>query len=189
MWALVKSGSVDTIIGGPVALTLNDIQYPKSIFNVWSDSELLAIGIYKIVDKDRPDHNFYDVGPSSYSYNSGTDKVNEDFTVTEKNVDKLKSDLTESTQHQGMDKLMLYDWLTSRYIFDNTKAIPSAVTTYAAAVRSHCATICTAIDDCSDLDAIKVVHAKIYAADGEYNTGWPDDKDVNKYKRNVLMGH
>ena len=35
---------------------------------------------------------------------------------------------------------------------------------------------------CSDLDAYKIVHAKIYDEDGEYYT-WPDDSSVEEYKR------
>ena len=95
----------------------------------------------------------------------------------------MKVDLTESTETQGMERIKIFDWLASRYTFDNTKAIPSAVTTYVAAVRSHAETICTAIDGCSDLDAFKVVYAKMYDDDGEYKTGWPDDSSIVHYGR------
>ena len=75
MWALVKSNSVDTVYSMAIAATIGDIKYPKTIFTLWSESQRKAIGIYDIVRKDKPDQNFYDVGTSSYSYNSGTDKV------------------------------------------------------------------------------------------------------------------
>jgi len=183
MWALVKSGSVDTVYSTPIATTIADIKYPKTIFTLWTESERKEIGIYDIVRKDRPDQAFYDRGTSSYSYNSGTDKVNEDFTITEKNLADLKSTHTESTKDTGDVKIRAYGWLVERYILDNSKTIPDAVKTYAAAVRSHCATICTAIDGCSDLDAFKVVHAKMYDDDGEYKTGWPDESSIIGYKR------
>ena len=183
MWALVKSNSVDTVYGKAIAATIGDIKYPKTIFTLWSESQRKAIGIYTIVRKDQPDPNFYDVGTPSFTYNSGTDKVSEAFDITEKNLAGLKSTHTENMKHQGDRKIRVYDWLASRYTFDNSQAIPSAVTTYVAAVRSHCATICSAIDGCSDLAAFKVVHAKIYADDGEYNTGWPDESGVKEYER------
>ena len=183
MWALVKSGSVDTVYSRAIAVTINDIKYPKTIFALWTDSEKKAIGIYDIVKKDRPDKAFYDRGTSSYSYNSGTDKVNEAFDVTEKKLTDLKINHTESTKDTGDGKIRVYGWLVERYILDNSKTIPDAVKTYAAAVRSHCATICTAIDGCSDLAAFKVVHAKMYDDDGEYNTGWPDESSIIGYKR------
>ena len=49
MWALVESGSVTQIIMRPKGLTIGDNQYPKNIFNLWSASELEAIGIYEVV--------------------------------------------------------------------------------------------------------------------------------------------
>ena len=183
MWALVKSGSVDTVYGGAIAVTIDGISHPKEMFTLWTDSEREAIDVYTIVKKDQPDHNFYDVGTPSYSYNSGTDKVNEDFTITEKDLTKLKAMHTKTVQRQGLRRITQYDWLVTRHAWDNSKAIPSAVTTYTAAVRSHSNTICTAIDGCSDLAAFKVVYAKIYADDGEYNTGWPDDSSIISYKR------
>ena len=183
MWALVKDGSVDTVYSRVIAVTIDDIQYPKTIFTLWTNSERKEIGIYDIVRKDRPDQAFYDRGTSSYSYNSGTDKVNEDFTITEKDLTKLKAMHTKTAQRQGLRRITQYDWLVTRHAWDNSKAIPSAVTTYTAAVRSHSNTICTAIDGCSDLAAFKVVYAKIYADDGEYNTGWPDDSNVKSYER------
>ena len=183
MWALVKDGKIDTIYGGPRAVTINDIQYPSNMFTLYTTDEKKSIGVYDIVRKSSPDANFYDVGTSSYTYNVGADTVTEDFDITEKNLTQLKKDHTTSAQVQGDMRIKVYDWLSSRYIFDNTKAIPSAVKTYTAAVRSHCATICSAIDGCSNLAAYKTVHAKIYDEDGEYNSGWPDDSSVKKYER------
>ena len=183
MWALVKSGSVDTVYGGPVAATIGDIKYPKTIFTLWTASERKAIGIYDIVRKNHPDHNFYDVGTPSFTYNSGTDKVSESFDITEKKLADLKTEYKAGTNNNAHGKIQGYGWLAERYTFDNTKAIPSAVTTYVAAVRSHAETICTAIDGCSDLDAFKVVYAKMYDDDGEYKTGWPDDSSIVHYGR------
>ena len=66
--------------------------FKKKLSDLFLHQKLKALGIYEVVEKDWPDHNFYDVGAPSYAYNAGTDTVNEDFTVTPKNVDKLKTD-------------------------------------------------------------------------------------------------
>ena len=50
MWALVKNNSVVEIFKQPKATTIDTIQYPKNIFTLWSDSELEAIGIYKVTE-------------------------------------------------------------------------------------------------------------------------------------------
>ena len=184
MWALVKSGSVDTVYHGVSPVTIDDISHPKEMFTLWSESQRKAIGIYDIVRKDKPDQNFYDVGTSSYSYNAGTDKLSESFDITENNLAQLKKTHTKSVKTNSCSLILPYDWLAARYTWDNTKAIPSAVKTYVAAVRSNCVTICSAIDGCSDLAAFKVVYAKIYDDDGEYNVAWPDDSDIKySYER------
>ena len=176
MWALVKSGSVDTVYGGPVGVTINDIQYPKTIFALWSKSQRKAIGIYDIVRKDKPDQNFYDVGTSSYSYNSGTDKVSESFDITEKDLAKLKTSHTQLVQLRANDDLRRFSWVVERYVCDNTKTIPSSVKTYMADVRAHCSTITTAIDNCVTFADFKTVYTNIYDSGGTYYT-WPSESD------------
>ena len=183
MWALVKDGKIDTIYRGTRAVTIDDIQYPSNMFTLYSTDEKKNIGINDIVRKTHPDANFYDVGTSSYTYNSDADTVTEDFNVTEKDLATVKSSADGAVKRTAHFKIHSLSWLVQRNIFDDTKAIPDAVKTYAAAVRSHCATICTAVDGCSDLDAYKIVHAKIYDEDGVYNTGWPDDSAIKKYER------
>ena len=183
MWALVKSGSVDTIYDRARPITIGDIKYPREIFILWTKAERKAIDVYDIVKKDQPDENFYNVSDSTFVYDADTDTVSEDFTVTEKNLAELKAEHIKSVQLASRVKIIHYDWLALRYVWDNTKAIPSAVATYTAAIRTHSSTIGTAIDGCSDLDAFKVVYAKIYDDDGEYNTGWPDDSGVKSYER------
>ena len=76
----------------------------------------------------------------------------------------------------------LFSWLIERYVYDNTKAIPSAVTTYVAAIRSHCNDICTAADNCNTLDDCKTLYGNLYNEGGKYHT-WPDDTNVQEYMR------
>ena len=183
MWALVKNGTVEKTYSRPIATTVNKVYYPKEMFTLYSTSEQKAIGIYPITLKSKPDSTLYDIGSSSYSYDAGTDTVSEDFTATEKNLSDLKATQIRNVQAQCHGRIARYDWLVTRYAWDNTKTIPSAVTTYTAAVRSHSNTISTAIDDCANFDAFKVVYAKMYESDGEYKTGWPDDSSVVSYER------
>ena len=183
MWALVKDGKIDTIYSGARAVTIDDIQYPRNMMTLYTTDEKKNIGIYDIVRKAQPDANFYNVGTSSYTYNSDADTVTEDFNVTEKNLATMKSSATNNVKHIAYTKIKHLSWLAERNVFDDTKAVPDAVKTYVAAVRSHCATICTAVDDCSNLTAYKTVHAKIFDNDGEYNTGWPDDSTIKEYER------
>lgn len=186
MWALVKDGKVDTIYGGARSVIIDDIKYPKEIFTLWTKEERKAIGVYLITIKDPSsyDSTFSDIGTPSYTYNSDTDTVNETFDVTDKNLATLKADFKLGENDQARVRIREYDWLVTRYIWDNSKTIPDAVKTYTAAVRSHVNTTCTAIDNCSDLAALKVVYAKLQS-DGEYGQAWPDESSILHYKRDI----
>ena len=46
MWARIMGSQLVEIIHKPKAMTINDVQYPKSIFgSSWTDEERKAIGI------------------------------------------------------------------------------------------------------------------------------------------------
>ena len=49
MWALVESGSITATYNQPKAIQIGDIKYPSNIFEVWSKSELEAVGLYEVV--------------------------------------------------------------------------------------------------------------------------------------------
>ena len=177
MWALVKDGKVDTFYGGARAVTIGDIKYPKEMFTLYSVDEKKAIGIYDIVRKEQPDADLYNVGDPSFVYDSDNDVVNEIFDITEKTINMVqrKVDYKHNAAEEAHGILSLYAWLMERYVFDNTKAIPDAVKSYTASVRTHYDTICTAADNCSDLDDLKAVMADVGA--------WPDNSSVKSYER------
>ena len=185
MWALVKDGKVDTFYGGARAVTIGDIKYPKEMFTLYSAAEKKAIGVYDIVRKEQPNVDLYNVGDPSFVYDSDNDVVNETFDITEKTIDMVqhKADYKHNVDETANGILSPYAWLVERYVFDNTKAIPDVVKSYTVAVRTHCDTICTDIDNCSDLDDIKTVHAKIHDG-GEYMT-WPDESSIVAHKRMI----
>ena len=45
MFAIVESGSITKYLNGNKGLKIGDIQYPPSIFTLWSESERNNIGI------------------------------------------------------------------------------------------------------------------------------------------------
>ena len=48
MWGLVESGSITKFINNPKGLVIGDVRYSRKIFELWSKSELEAIGIYEV---------------------------------------------------------------------------------------------------------------------------------------------
>ena len=75
-----------------------------------------------------------------------------------------------------------------RSIYDSSKAIPDAVKTYVAAIKTDCAEIETAIDNASDMTAFKLLYTDELNADKTIKTvarinRWSDDYDVQQYVR------
>ena len=80
-----------------------------------------------------------------------------------------------------------FNWLIARKVTADT-AVPSAVVSYMAAVRTAHGSICTAIDNASDMDAFIVLHTTEYNEDGSVKTvakvdDWPDDSGVKGNRR------
>ena len=109
------------------------------------------------------------------------DDGNQIVTKGLKTLAKEKADVNANSLCQG------FNWLIQRKVTADT-AIPSAVVTYMAAVRTSHASICTAIDNASDMNAFIALHENVYNSDGTLKTiakvnDWPDDSGVEGYRR------
>ena len=203
MWALVESNSVSKIYARPTSLLLNGLRHPANIFNLWTKAELKAIGIYEItIDyTNLKDKDYYQNTDITYTYNSSPDTVTGAYgTATARSLTNvlytaqnesdgigtegeirthgLKNSHKESINSQANVLLQKYDWYTLRAASGGT-AVPSTITTYQAAVRTKANTMCTAIDNASDVDAIAALY--VYNSDdppvrplGE----WPEEPTV-----------
>jgi len=74
MYALVEDSSVTKIITNPKTMVIGDVRYPAKIFQLWSTSELNAIGIYEVTTDSTnfKDEKWYINTNESYAYSSGT---------------------------------------------------------------------------------------------------------------------
>jgi|TARA_A100001011_G_C14126469_1_gene763552 hypothetical protein len=181
MWALVESGSVSKIYTRPTQLTIGDIKYPRNIFELWSESELKAIGIYTVVvdNTNLKDSNYY--RNTDQSFNFASDTVTASYgTATAKDIaDTLYTaqDETDGLGTEGEVKteglktkckrginanaggiLAPTDWMVIRATEGGT-AVPSSITTQRAAVRTKANEMCTAIDNVADVDALATLYA------------------------------
>ena len=48
MWGLVESGSITKLINNPRSIVIGNVRHSRKIFELWSKSELEAIGIYEV---------------------------------------------------------------------------------------------------------------------------------------------
>ena len=49
MYALVEDNNITQFINQPKSIVVGDVRYPAKIFQLWSQSEKEAIGIYEII--------------------------------------------------------------------------------------------------------------------------------------------
>ena len=163
MWALVESGSVTQVIMRPKGLTIGDNQYPKNIFNLWSSSELEAIGIYEVVldNTNLKNDEYYNNTNQIFTFRGGVVTASYN-SATAKDLDELKTEHKEKINAQAGSLLAQYDWYTLRAA-DGGTAVPSNVATYRAAVRSKANEMCSTIDSAPSVDHL----ASLYVYSGD----------------------
>tara|TARA_Y100001973_G_scaffold53449_1_gene79043 strand:+ start:155 stop:763 length:609 start_codon:yes stop_codon:yes gene_type:complete len=188
MYALVESGSITKIFTNPKGFVLNNNQYPADIFYKWTKDEKEAIGIYEVETDSTnfKDEKWYVNTNESYTFNSGkvtrswgtaTAKAHADtlFTAQDETdglgnegdvkVEGLKTLLIKTIKQQAAGILQDTDWYIVRKA-DTGTAVPSAITTHRAAVRTKCAEMETSITNAVDTPALEILHTYTEQEDG-----------------------
>ena len=181
MFALVENNQFVKTISSSKGIEINGVQYPKTIFTLWTNAERETIGIYEVVvdATNKKDEAYYINTDVSYSYSNGVvtaswgtptakpldnvlfvegDEIPEDKAVGDIKQYGLKPQHKQTVNNQANDLLSKYDWYVIRYQEDNTKTIPSDVSTYRTNVRTKANEMCTQIDGASDVDALKALY-------------------------------
>ena len=191
MWGLVQDGAITKLINNPKVMVIGDIRYSRKIFSLWSKSELEAIGIYEVVqdNTNKKDEHWYTNTNVSYafadgvvtaSYGSSTAKAHADTLWTQQDsddgdlpsdksvgdvkVEGLKTIKIRAIKSNAANELAKTDWYIVRKA-DAGTAVPSAITTHRAAVRTKCAEMETAITNASNTAAIETLYTPVNTAD------------------------
>ncbi len=171
MWALVEDNNVTQVFIRPKALTIGENQYQANIFNLWSTSELEALGIYAVVvdNTNYKDEKYYINTNQTFAFSSGT--VTASYgTATAKDLATLKTEHKEKINAEAGSLLASYDWYTLRAA-DGGTAVPSNVATYRTAVRTTANDMCTKIDAVANVDALAALY--VYSTDSRPLGEWP----------------
>ena len=187
MFALVESGSITKMLNGNKGITLNDLQYPRAIYTLWSEAERNAIGIYtvEIDETNKKDEKWYINTNITYAFGSGkvtgsygtaTAKAHADilWTAQDETDGKgtegelatrgLKYNLIRDVKLNAANELAKTDWYITRKAEKST-AIPSAITTHRNLVRSRQAAMETSITNASDTPALETLYTYVNTAD------------------------
>jgi hypothetical protein len=192
MYALVENNEITKFINHPKSMVIGDVRYPAKIFQLWSASELNAIGIYEVVfdDSNKKDEKWYINTNQSYdfdgnevtaTYGTATPKAHADTTWSQQDsddgdlpsdkevgdvkVEGLKTTLIRTLKQQVANELARTDWYITRNAEKST-AIPSAISTHRDAVRTKQASMETAITNASDTPALETLYTYTEQEDG-----------------------
>ena len=198
MYALVENNQVTKLINYPKSLVIGDVRYPAKIFQLWSQSELNAIGIYEvIVDKTNyKDPEYYNNTNSSYtfannqvteSWGTATAKqlddslwtqqdsddglMPDDKSVGDVKVEGLKTIKKRIIKEQASNLLSKHDWQVVKATEVSDYSVPSNVTTYRSNVRTKSNEMETSINNCTTVDQLKALYE--YTEDDDGNVTRP----------------
>ena len=199
MWALLNSdNTINKILTRPKALSIGDVNYPANIFSMWTSAELEALKIYEVVvDNTNFKNQEYYIntnqtfafadGVVTSSYGTATAKPLDDvlWTAEEEAADEIGNVVEGEVKQPGIRQgykdtinsqagglLQDTDWMVVRAAEGGT-AVPSAITTWRAAVRTKANAMCTAIGNAADVDALAALYV--------YNDATPPVKPLGDF--------
>ena len=189
MFALVESGEIKKYYSGNKGITIGDNNYPKAIFTLWTKDEREAIGIYEVeIDNtNKKDEKWYINTNITYAFGSGKVTGSYGTATAKEHADKdavddegnkikdedgnqvinygLKTNLIKTLKAQAAGELQRTDWYVVRKA-DAGTAIPSAIETHRAAVRTKCASMETSITNAADTAALETLYTYTKQEDG-----------------------
>ena len=192
MYAIVTDNEITKFINHPKSMVIGDVRYPAKIFQLWSQSELNAIGIYEVItdSSNKKDEKWYINTNESYSFadnqvtrswgtatpkayadslwtqaDSDDGDLPDDKEVGDVKVEGLKTQLIKTLKEQVANELAKTDWYITRNTEKST-AIPSAISTHRDAVRTKQAEMETAITNASNTPALETLYTYTEQDDG-----------------------
>ena len=172
MWGIVEDNAITKIINNPKALVIGDTRHSRKIFELWSEAERNAIGIYEVVfdNTNKKDEAYYNNtnqtfafagGAVTASYGSPTAKALVDVTVDDIVIPGLKTKHKEIIKQQASGLLTPTDWQVIKATEVESYSVPSAITTYRANVRTKSNDMEVLIDACGTVDELAALYVPV----------------------------
>ena len=193
MYAIVENNEITKLISYPKSIVIGDVRYPAKIFQVWSQSEKEAIGIYEVVydNSNFKDEKWYINTNQSYafadgtvtaSYGTATPKAHADSLWTQQDsddgdlpddkevgdvkVEGLKTQLIRTIKQQASGLLAPTDWYVVKASEVSDYSVPTNIATYRASVRTKSNEMETAITNANDTPALETLYTYTEQEDG-----------------------
>jgi hypothetical protein len=159
MYALIENNEIKETFSNIRALKIGDVQYPKNIFTVWSESELNNVGLYTIVqdNSNYKEGSLYTNTEVSYAFADG--KVTASYgAATPKELEDVKSLKKAGIKSEAGVLLISLDWHVIKATEVESYSVPEAITTYRADVRTASNDMESKIDACSTVDELAALY-------------------------------
>ena len=190
MYAIVENNEGKQIITNPKSLVIGDVRYPAKIFQLWSQDELNAIGIYEVItdSTNKKDEAYYNNTNEQYnfadnqvtrSWGIATPKRLEDEDAVDENGDPilddngkqiinygLKTEKKRIIKDQASGLLAPTDWYVVKATEVADYSVPNNITTFRADVRAKSNKMETQIDACTNVDELKALYEYTEQEDG-----------------------
>ena len=178
MYALVEDNEVKQIITNPKPMIIDDVQYPAKIFQLWSEAELNAIGIYEVTTdlSNKKDEKYYINTNEQFTYandevtrswGTPTPRRLEDQNATDEDgieldpvivIKGLKSEKKSSVKNQASALLSPTDWYVVKANEVEGYTVPENITNFRSDVRAKSNEMETQIDACTTVDELKTLY-------------------------------
>jgi len=196
MYAIVEDNNITQYINNPKSVVIGDVRYPAKIFQLWSQAELNAIGIYEVItdSTNYKDPSYYNNTNEQYNFADGqvtkswgtatAKRLNDENAVDEdgNNIIEdgvqvinygLKTEKKKIVKQQASGLLAPTDW----YVVKSTEVadydIPANILSFRADVRSKSNEMETQIDNCTTVDELKTLYEYV-------NTGTESDPVITR---------
>jgi hypothetical protein len=190
MYAIVENNEITKLISYPKSIVIGDVRYPAKIFQVWSQSEKEAIGIYEVVfdNSNFKDEKWYINTNQSYafadgtvtaSYGTATPKRAEDENAVDEDGNNildedgnqiinygLKTTLIRTIKQQASGLLAPTDWYVVKASEVSDYSVPTNISTYRASVRTKSNEMETLITNAVDTPALETLYTYTEQEDG-----------------------
>ena len=156
MYAIVESNNIKETLDTKKSFELNGLKYAKNVWDLWSTSDLNAIGCFVIVEDNSnyKDPAFYANTNPIYTYNADSGTVTRTYgTATSLDLNTIKTREKSVIKQDAQGLLQHSDWEVIK-AKELDEDVASATTTYRASVRTKANQMETAITNASDMAAM-----------------------------------
>jgi hypothetical protein len=181
MYAVVENNNITQFINYPKSIVIGDVRYPAKIFQVWSQSEKEAIGIYEVItdstnykdtgyyNNTNEQYNFAD-GQVTKSWGTATPKRLEDENAVDEDGNNiledgvqvinygLKTEKKKIVKQQASGLLAPTDWYITKATEVADYDVPANILSFRADVRTKSNEMETMINNCTTVDELKALY-------------------------------